>query len=309
MKIIFMGTPDFARTSLEALIENKYEVALVITQPDKEKGRGKKIQMCEVKEYAIEKNIEVYQPKRIKTPDAIEYIKSFEPDVIVVVAYGQILSKEILEIPKFGAINVHGSLLPKYRGAAPIHWAIINGEEKTGVTTMYMSEGLDTGDMILKKEIKINDDDITGDLYPAIATLGAKTLVETLRYIEKGEIFREKQDDALSSYAPLLSKEDGHINFNKTSKEIKNLVRGLNPWPSAYTLINEDTLKILECDIYKIFDTGKTGEVVEINKDSFAIKTEDSSILIKKIQKQGKKPMDTASFLLGYKINIGDMFS
>lgn len=308
MKIIFMGTPDFAATSLKGLINKGYNIPLVITQPDKEKGRGKKIQMCEVKELALENNLEVFQPKRVKSQEAVEYIKTFEPDLIVVVAYGQILSKEILDIPKLGCINVHGSLLPKYRGAAPIHWAIINGEEKTGVTTMYMSEGLDTGDMILKKEVSINENDTTGDLYPIIADLGAKALVETIENIEKGNIYREKQNDDLSSYAPILKKEDGQIDFNKTSIEIRNKVRGLNPWPCCYTKLNGDMFKILECEIYKTFPHGNNGEIMEVNKENFAIKTNDGSILVTKLQKQGKKPMDTKSFLLGHNINLGDKF-
>lgn len=308
MKIIFMGTPDFAKTSLEKLIEKGYEISLVIAQPDRQKGRGKKIQMCEVKEYALSKNLEVFQPNRIKEKSAVEYIKSFSPDIIIVVAYGQILSKEILDIPKYGCINVHGSLLPKYRGAAPIHWAIINGEKTTGVTTMYMDTGMDTGDMILKKEIAINDTDTTGQLYPIIADLGGDALIETIENIENGQFFREAQDNELATYASLLKKEDGQIDFNKTAIEIKNKVRGLNPWPCCYTSINGDVLKILECEIFKKFNTGKNGEVMEINKKGFVIKTEDSSILITKLQKQGKKPMDTPSFLLGYKINIGDVF-
>ena len=243
MKVVFMGTPEFAVPTLEALVEN-HDVAAVITQPDKPKGRGKKMIYPVVKEKAIEHNITVYQPLKVKDKEFVDIIRSYEPDVIVVVAFGQILSEDILNIPKYGCINVHGSILPKYRGAAPIQWSIINGEKYGGVTTMYMAKGLDSGDMILKAEDKIAEDDTYGTLYERLSHIGADLLIKTLDLIEKGEVVRVQQNEEDSTLAPMITREMEHIDWNKTSESIVNLIKGLNPQPVAYTIHNDEKLKI-----------------------------------------------------------------
>ena len=243
MKVLFMGTPDFAVPVLEELIK-KHDVVAVVSQPDKPKGRGKKLQPTPVKVVAVENNIPVYQPERIKNEEFVEILKGIEADVYVVVAYGQILSQEILDIPKYGCINVHGSLLPKYRGAAPIQWAIINGEEKTGVTIMYMVKALDSGDMILKKEIDIDPEDTYETLHDKMAPAGAKALIEALDLIENGNVSAEKQDESRTCYASMITREMGLIDWSKSSKEIKNKVRGFNPVPAAYTNYDDEVIKI-----------------------------------------------------------------
>ncbi len=311
MRAIFMGTPDFGIPTLTEMIKSDFiEVVAVISQPDKPKGRGKKLQFTPIKEVAVEHNIEVFQPEKIKTKESIDKIKEYNVDVIVVVAYGQILPKELIDLPKHGCINVHGSLLPKYRGAAPIHKAIIDGEEETGITIMYMDVGLDTGDMILKKSIKIGDDDTTGDIYEKLSVIGGKALVEALNNINKNIITREKQDDELSSYAHLLNKKDGIINWNKTSVEIKNHVRGLTPWPNAFTYLNNVAYKILSvelCEEKKV--NAHIGEIISIEKNGIVVKTADSSVMITRLQKQGSKAMSAGDFLRGNTINIGDKFT
>lgn len=307
MNVVFMGTPDFAVPTLERLIE-KHIVKAVVTQPDKPKGRGKKILYTPVKEIAVKNNIPVFQPEKIKTSEFIEEIKKIEADIFVVVAYGQILPESLLNIPKYGCINVHGSLLPKYRGAGPIQWSIINGEKVTGVTIMYMEKGLDTGDMILKKEIEISQDDTYGTLHDKMSVVGADALIETLELIEKGVVNPVKQDDSLSCYAPMLKKEDGKINWQKDSKDIINLIRGLNPWPSAYCSYNDDIFKIWKaeeiCD--KKYDNAEPGEIVDIlNKKGFAVKTKDSAVVITEMQVKGGKKMSSVDYLRGHKIEKG----
>ena len=238
LNIVFMGTPDFAKESLKCLYEKKYNIVGVVTNQDKPKGRGMKMMFSPVKEFALEKNLKIYQPTKVRNnTEFIEEMKKLNPDVICVVAYGKILPEELLEIPKYGCINVHGSLLPKYRGAAPIQWAVINGEKVTGVTTMYMDKGMDTGDILLKQEVAIGNDETTGELWDRLSILGGKLLVETLEKIEKSSITRQKQGSDFS-LAPILSKEIGKIDWkNKEAVEIKNLVRGLNPIIGAYTYI------------------------------------------------------------------------
>lgn len=250
MKIIFMGTPDFAKESLKAIYEAGHEILGVVTNPDKAKGRGMKVSESPVKEYALLKNLKIYQPEKVrKNEEFIEEIKNLKPDVICVVAYGKILPKEILEIPKLGCINVHGSLLPKYRGAAPIQWAVINGEKVTGITTMYMDIGMDTGDMILKKEIEIGADETTGELWERLSKIGGELLVETLEKIENGTAPRIPQGEEFSN-APMLDKEMSKIDWNnKTAQEIKNLVRGLNPIMGTYTFLNGKKIKIWKVDV------------------------------------------------------------
>ena len=265
LNIVFMGTPDFARESLKAIYEAGHNILAVVTNPDKPKGRGMKLIPSPVKEFAIEKNLKIYQPLKVRNnEDFIGEIKSLNPDVICVVAYGKILPKELLDIPRLGCINVHGSLLPKYRGAAPIQWAVLNGDKTTGVTTMYMDVGMDTGDMILKEKVKIGEDETTGELWDKLSKVGAKLLVETLEKIERGIAPREKQGDDFS-VAPMLSKDMAKIDWeNKTAQEIKNLVRGLNPIMGAYTFLNGSKIKFWKVDIAKnvdFFEVGKKKEV------------------------------------------------
>ncbi len=306
MKIIFMGTPDFAVPCLDMLVKEGHEVCLVVTQPDKPKGRGKKMLFPPVKEKAIEYGIEVFQPVKVKEEEAVEKLRSYNADIIVVVAFGQILPESILNMPKYGCVNVHGSLLPKYRGAAPIQWSVINGDTKTGVTTMYMEKGLDTGDMLLKAEFDITSEDTYGTVHDKMCVMGADVLKETLVKIENGTIVREKQDDALSNYAPMISKETGHIDWNKTSFEIINLIRGLDPVPAAWTVYNGEVLKIwkavkFECDN----STAKCGEIADITKKGFVVKTGDSFVLVTEIQARGGKRMATDAYMRGHAVEKG----
>lgn len=300
-----MGTPDFAVPSLKMLIE-KHDVQLVITQTDKPKGRGKKVLFSPVKETAIENNIKVLQPLKIKDESFINELKQIEADIFIVVAYGQILPETVLNIPKYGCINVHGSLLPKYRGAGPIQWAIINGEDITGITIMYMSKGLDTGDMILKKELKINPNDTYGSLHDKMSILGADTLLEAVDMIQHKKVEAVKQDDSLSTYAPMLKKELGHIDWSKTSMQIINLIRGLNPWPSAYSFYDENMIKIWKAEEIEGYSNGINGEILEIiDKKGVIVKTSDSVILVTEIQAQGGKKMPVSDYLRGHKIEKG----
>lgn len=306
MKVIFMGTPDFAVPTLEKLIEN-HDVLLVITQPDKPKGRGKKIMFPPVKEKAIIYNIPVLQPMKVREQQYIEQIRAYEPEVIVVEAFGQILPKEILDIPKYGCINVHASLLPKYRGAGPIQWSIINGETVTGITTMFMGEAIDTGDMLLKSDINIDVDDTYGSLHDKMSLVGADLLIETLKKLELGTLTRIKQNDKDSTYAPILKKEIGHIDWNKSSTSIINLIRGLNPWPSAYTYYESEILKIWKAQVFEeCCSSAKSGEIIEILKDKgIIIKTGDGALIILEIQSQGGKKMSVIDYMRGHHIEVG----
>ncbi len=307
MKIVFMGTPDFAVPVLEALCENGHEVAAVVTQPDKPKGRGGKMQFSPVKQCAGEKGIRVYQPERVRNEEFKAVLKDICPDVIVVVAFGQILSKDILDIPKFGCINVHASLLPKYRGAAPIQWAIIDGEKETGVTTMQMDEGLDTGDILLKKVISIDEKETGGSLFDKLSQMGRDLIIETLEVVEKGTLTPEKQNDEMSNYAKMLDKKTGKIDFSeKTAVEIERLIRGLNPWPSAYTKFGDKTLKIWDADVIDENAKGTPGEIVNVTKDEIHVMTKQGVLVLNELQLEGKKRMDTLSFLRGYQVKIGD---
>lgn len=301
MNVVFMGTPEFATKSLEYLNEH-HNVVAVVSQPDKPKGRGKKLVNTPVKQFALDNNIQkIYQPEKIKDKEFVEILKELNADLFVVVAYGQILSQEVLDIPKYGCINVHGSLLPKYRGAGPIQWSIINGEEKTGITIMYMERGLDCGDMIIKKEIPIEKDDTYETLHNKMMPIGADALIEAIELIERGEVNAEVQDNNLSTYAPMISKEMGHIDWSKTSKDIVNLIRGINPSPMAYTIYNGDRMKICfaeEIDGYNNKDA-ISGEILDILKNGFVVKTGDTAILIKEIQAKGSKRMKTDAYLRG----------
>ena len=292
MKIVFMGTPDFAEKSLEAVYNAGHEILAVVTNPDRPKGRGMKMVASPAKEFAISKELKIYQPEKVrKNIDFIEEIKALEPDVICVVAYGKILPKEILEIPKFGCINVHGSLLPKYRGAAPIQWAVINGEKVTGVTTMYMDVGMDTGDMILKEETEIAPDETTGELWDRLAKIGAGLLVKTLEQIENKTAPRIPQGEDFTM-APMLDKEMSKIDWeNKTAQEIKNLVRGLNPIMGTYSYLNRKKIKIWKVDVVEADNENvKNGTVLKSDsKDGLYIKAKDGVIKVLEIQGENAK--------------------
>lgn len=304
MKIVFMGTPEFAVPTLEALIE-KHDVAAVVTQPDKPKGRGKKMILSAVKEKAVENNIKVYQPTKVRDGKFVEILKEYEPDVIVVVAFGQILSEDILNIPKYGCINVHGSILPKYRGAAPIQWSIINGEEFGGVTTMYMAKGLDSGDMILKAEEKIKDDDTYGTLYDRLSYIGADLLIKTLDLIERGEIVRVPQNDDDATLAPMITRDMEHIDWDNTSENVANLIKGLNPQPVSYTMYNDEKLKIWFAEVEKTEYSGEIGEIVDVRKKDFVVKTKKGAVAVKEVQAQGGKKMTADAYMRGHTIEKG----
>ena len=308
MKIIYMGTPDFSVAPLEAILQAGHEVTAVVTQPDKQKGRGKEVQMTPVKECALSHGIPVLQPVKIKEPEAVAELKKYPADIFVVAAFGQLLTEEILNMPKFGCINIHASLLPAYRGAAPIQRVIINGEEKTGVTIQQMAKGLDTGDMLLKKEISIDPKETGGSLHDKLSVAGAELIVEALSKIEKGEVVPEKQDDALSCYAKKLDKAMGLIDFDQNAVSIERLIRGLNPWPSAYTLYKGKTLKIWEADVVPLEKKEEPGTVVFVAKDFFDIATKEGALRVKSLQLEGKKKVAVKDFLLGYEIVCGMKF-
>ena len=310
MKAVFMGTPDFAVPTLQKMIDMGIEITAVVTQPDKAKGRGKKVIYSPVKECALAHDLPVYQPVRIrKEPEFIQTLRDMQPDVIVVVAFGQILPKEILDIPRLGCVNVHASLLPKFRGAAPIQWSIIDGEEVTGVTTMLMDVGLDTGDMLLKTEIPVDPKKTGGSLHDKLAAVGGELLEKTLIGLEAGTIVPEKQDDSQAGeYARMLDKELGHIDFNQPAVVIERLIRGLNPWPSAYTYIDGKTLKIWEAEVLDRNYGCEYGEVAEVTRNCLIIQTGIGALSVKSVQLQGKKRMDIAAFLNGYTIEKGTRF-
>ncbi|WP_097025548.1 methionyl-tRNA formyltransferase [Clostridium peptidivorans] len=305
MNIVFMGTPEFAVPALKRLID-EFNVTSVFTQPDRPKGRGKKLAMSEVKEVALENNIKVYQPENLKKDEeCIKALKEISPDFIIVVAYGQILSKEILEIPKYGCINLHASLLPKYRGAAPINWAIVNGESESGNTTMFMDIGLDTGDMLLKNKVQIKDNMTAGQLHDLLMMDGAELLVKTIRGIVNGEISREKQIEEESCYAPMLNKELGEINWKKESTDINNLIRGLNPWPIAYTYYKEERMKILEAELTNEDSNKEYGTIIDVDKSGIKVSTGSKVLLIKKVQFPSGKPLFVQEYIKGNTIEKG----
>ena len=311
--VIFMGTPDFAVGTLKALLNSKYTVQAVFTQPDKPKGRGKAMQMTPVKEVALEAGIPVYQPKRIREPENLELLKSCQPDVIVVVAFGQIIPEEILKLPKHGCINVHASLLPDYRGAAPIQWAVINGEKESGVTTMRMDAGLDTGDMILQEIIPLAPKETGGSLFDKLSETGAKLLIRTLEALENDTAqFVKQPKDSPTPYAAMLKKEMGRIEWKKDAVSIECLIRGLNPWPSAYTAYQGKTLKIWAADVEEAVDVTGTadralpGTIVEVTKKTLKVQTGNGLLSIKELQMEGKKRMETDAFLRGCSLIEGE---
>ena len=313
MRIVFMGTPDFAEKSLEAIYNEGYELLGVVTNPDKPKGRGMKMIASPVKEFALEKNLKIFQPLKIRNNNEfIEEIRNLNPDVICVVAYGKILPKELLDIPKLGCINVHGSLLPKYRGAAPIQWAVLNGDKKTGITTMYMDEGMDTGDMILKEEVEIGEDETTGELWNRLSLIGGKLLVETLKKIENGTAPRIKQEGEFT-LAPMLNKEMAKIDWeNQTANQIHNLVRGLNPIMGAYTFVNDKKIKIWKTNTFSMeefkekyeikedINVKQNGEIIiQDSKKGLFIKAKNGIIEVLEIQGENAKKMPISDFLRG----------
>ena len=310
MRVIFMGTPDFSVGTLEALIAAGHEVCLAVTQPDKPKGRGGKMQYTPVKEKSLFYNIPVYQPKRVRDPECVEELRKYNADVMVVVAFGQILPKEILEMTPYGCINVHASLLPKYRGAAPIQWAIIEGEEVTGVTTMQMDEGLDTGDMILKTEVPVAADETGESLHDKLAAAGAALCVETLKALEDGTAVREKQGESPTAYAKMLTKELGDIDWAEPAVKIERIVRGLNSWPSAYTHWNGKVMKIWRAaaEAAEAADA-QPGTVVSVEKESFAVQTGDGILRVLEVQMPGKKRMDAGAFLRGNTMEPGELLT
>ncbi len=305
MRVIFMGTPDFAVPSLEALL-TKHEVVLVVTQPDKPKGRGKKMVPTPVKACALEHGIPVLQPEKVKEPEFVEQLRSYEPDLIAVTAFGQILSEPILEMPKYGCINVHGSLLPKYRGAAPMQWSIIDGEKVTGITTMYMAKGLDSGDMLLKAEVEITDEDTFATIHDKMAVTGANLLLDTLDQLEAGTLERIPQDHDAATYAPMITKETGHIDWSKNRQDIINLIRGLNPVPAAYTIYEEEVLKIFGAALSDVqADSAANGEIVAVVKKGFVVKCGDGCLLLTEVQARGGKRMMTDAYLRGHAMKEG----
>ncbi|MBQ2444249.1 MAG: methionyl-tRNA formyltransferase [Clostridia bacterium] len=304
MNIVYMGTPDFAVKPLEKIIEGGHTVLSVFTQPDKPKGRGYAMTPPPVKECALKYGISVYQPVSMKDGEAFKILSELEPDVIVVVAYGKILPKDILELPKYGCINVHASLLPKYRGAGPIQWSVLNGELKTGVTTMNMAEGLDTGDMLLKSETEIGENETASELHDRLSVMGAELIVKTLTAVENNTVVPQKQNDEESSYAPMLTKELCRIDWSRTAQEVHNKVRGLNSWPVAVTVVNGKRLKIFST---RIADSkGEIGTV--INENPLTVACGDKAVEILEVQPEGKKRISAADYVRGYRITRGTVF-
>lgn len=306
-----MGTPEFSVGTLEALIEAGHEVALAVTQPDKPKGRGGKMQYTPVKEAALKHGIPVFQPKKVREPECVEELKRYNADIIVVIAFGQILPKEILEMTPFGCVNVHASLLPKYRGAAPIQWAVIDGEEVSGVTTMQMDEGLDTGDMLLKTEIRLDEKETGGSLHDKLAAAGAELCVRTLKGLEEKTVVPKPQGESPTAYARMLDKKLGNIDWSRDAESIERLVRGLNPWPSAYTNWDGKVMKIWEARAEKrAAETGGVpGTVISVEKDGFCVETGDGVLKVLALQIPGKKRMEADAFLRGYEIAPGTVLS
>ncbi len=307
MKIVFMGTPDFAAGALKDLIEAGHEITAVVTQPDKPKGRSKELMPSPVKLCALEHNIPVMQPGRIKTPEAIAELRQYPADVYVVAAFGQILSQEILDIPPYGSLNIHASLLPKYRGAAPIQQVIIDGEEETGVTIMQMDAGIDTGDMLYKKTVKIEDTDNYETLHDKLLVLGGQAIVEALVLLEEGKLIPEKQNHEESSHVSMISKSMGEIDFSKSAVVIDRLIRGMTPWPSAYTFYNGKQLKIWKAVPEKAFGSDSApGTILAVEKDSILVAAGDGVLRVLELQLEGKKRMTTHDFLLGVKMQAGE---
>lgn len=312
MRIIFMGTPDFSVPTLERLIASRHEVIAVVTQPDKPKGRGKEVQMPPVKETALQHGIPVYQPVRARETSFVGEIRSLAPDVVVVIAFGQILSRELLDVPKLGCVNIHASLLPKYRGAAPIQWAVINGDRETGITTMMMDVGMDTGDMLEKLVVPLGEKETGGSLFDRLSLLGGDLILSTLDKLEDGTLVRTPQDHDEATHVKKIEKSMGDIDWTMDAAAIERLIRGLNPWPSAYTHWNGKILKIWEADVASGDGSqgsrASAGEVLEAAGDSLKVQTGNGVLDIRSLQLEGKKRMDTGAFLRGYQVETGYRF-
>ena len=296
MRIVYMGTPEFAVNPLKKLDEN-YEVVMVVTQPDKEVGRKKEIRFSDVKKYALDHNIEVFQPEKIRTD--YQRIIDANPDLIVTCAYGQIISKELLEYPKYKCINIHASLLPKLRGGAPIHWSIINGDSKTGITIMYMNEKMDEGDILYQKEVEILDSDNVESLHDKLSELGSNMILEFIPMLENGEFTPIKQNNEEATYGYNVTREDEHLDFNKTSREVFNQIRGLNPWPVAYTNLDGKVFKVYSSRISDKNPSGENGEITNIYSDGIGVKTSDGEIIITEIKEEGKNRILVKDYLNG----------
>lgn len=307
MRIVYMGTPDFAVKALEAIIAAGHQVVAVVTQPDKEKGRGKAVSMSPVKECALAHGIEVFQPVKLRMPESVEVLRSYNADMFVVAAFGQILSKEVLDMPKYGCINIHASLLPAYRGAAPIQWAILDGLKETGVTIMQMDAGIDTGDILMEEKIAIDDTDTGASLFDKLSILGAEAIVKAIPLIEAGSITAVKQDDSKSNYAKMLNKEMGKIDWAEDAQKIERYVRGLNSWPSAFSYINGKQLKIWKSEVAESSLEGQEpGMIIATDKTSFTVACGTGALRIVEVQLEGKKRMDVDAFARGYEIKVGD---
>ncbi len=309
MKIVYMGTPDFAVPALAALVDAGYEVAGVVTQPDKPKGRGKTLVPTPVKEEALKHGIPVYQPKKVREPEFVETLKEIGPDIIVVAAFGQIIPKEILDMPEFGCINIHASLLPKYRGAAPIQQAVINGDKEAGVTIMKMSTGLDTGDMISRASVLLTEDETGGSLFDRLADLGAGLLVKTLPSIfDRTAVYEPQPEESPTPYVGMITKQMGLLDFHKSAEELERLIRGMDPWPSAYTFLNGKSLKVWKAAVEQnASGSEEPGTVVASDKEGIHVACGQDRLVLKEIQLEGKKRMDAAAFLRGYSIETGTM--
>ena len=310
MKIVFMGTPDFAVPSLDILFENGFNIALVVTQPDKPRGRGHKVSYSPVKEYALEKGLPIIQPIKIGEEEYVSKLKALEPDLFVTCAYGQFLPQTILDIPRNGTINVHGSLLPKYRGAAPIQWAIINGERKTGITTMLTVLKLDAGDMLLKKEIEIDDEITAGQLYDRMSVLGAQTLLETIQGVQQGTLTPVPQEECDTCYAPRITRKTGQIDWNKSTREIHNLIRGTNPWPGAYSYFKDEYMRVWKSQILSENKQSPAtpGTILNVSKDGFDVQTGDGILRITEVQCANAKRLTVGQYICGHCVNVGDCF-
>lgn len=324
MKIVFMGTPDFAVESLEALLRAGHVVSAVVTQPDRQKGRDRKVQFSPVKECALAHGLPVFQPEKIRASEAVEKLRSYEADIFVVAAFGQILSKEILEMPKYGCINIHASLLPRYRGASPIQYAILNGDDMTGVTIQQMDEGVDTGDILAMKAIPVEKEDTGGSLFEKLSRLGAELLVKTLPRLEAGDIIPVKQKEEDAVHVRMLNKDMGKIDWEKEAEVLERLVRGMNPWPSAYCTFRKKSLKVWRSEVSGEKQRGENahgglfrhnaeknisrpGEVVLVTKEDIHVQTGKGVLVLKEVQLEGKKRMPVRDFLLGYQVKEGEI--
>lgn len=305
MKIIFMGTPDFSVPILEALLQAGHNVVLAVTQPDQPKGRGKAVQFSAVKTAAAAHQIPVYQPKRIREPECVSYLKTFEADIMVVAAFGQILSEDILTMPRYGCVNVHASLLPKYRGASPIQWAVLNGDKISGVTTMQMDAGIDTGDILEKTEIVLDKDETGGSLFDKLSDAGAKLCVQTIAHIQDGTVTRTKQEEAQATHVGMITKQMGKVDWTKSAAEIERQIRGLDPWPGTYTSLHGKTLKLWKAAVLEGGASAQAGQIVYADKQQLVIQTGEGRLSLLEVQLEGKKRMRIDAFLRGHQIEPG----